>query len=82
MSDPTVFMSVAMDAPDEVDIETGEDHLSLKHLSDHTPAMPDKCYGCRSGKHAKAPSRRREAQGIAIAADDAESLPFRRVRSP
>ena len=61
-----------------VAIDTGAEHLTIEHLSTHIPAMPDQCLGCRHGKHAKPPSRRRDpaSRGIAIHAPDAEETPF------
>ena len=62
----------------DVALDTGADHLTLEHLCSHTPALPDRCLGCRHGKHAKSPSKRRPlgSRGIAVQSDDALESPF------
>ncbi|CAK0791463.1 unnamed protein product, partial [Prorocentrum cordatum] len=79
MSDPTVFQKIEVsESPDEVVLDSGAAHLTIEHLSRHTPSMPDACPGCRAGKHCKPHSRRRDpaSRGIAIQAPDAEERPF------
>ncbi|CAK0865136.1 unnamed protein product, partial [Prorocentrum cordatum] len=79
MSDPTVFQKIEVaESPDEVVLDSGAAHLTIEHLSRHTPSMPDACPGCRAGKHCKPHSRRRDpaSRGIAIHAPDAEERPF------
>ena len=62
----------------DVALDSGTDHLTLEHLCSHTPALLDRCLGCRHGKHAKSPSKRRPlgSRGIAIQSDDALESPF------
>ena len=79
MSDPTVLQKIEVsESPDEVILDSGAAHLTIEHLSRHTPSMPDVCLGCRAGKHCKPHSRRRDpaSRGIAIQAPDAEERPF------
>ena len=77
LADPTLFLPAVMEEQDQtVEVEHGEAHLTFQHLSDHLPSMPDKCYGCRAGKHAKSPSKRRDTPGMAITRVSPSELPF------
>ena len=76
IQDDKVFHRIRIDANEEIELPADMSRLTKEHRTLHYPAMPKACPGCRGGKHAKWPSRRRTTSGIAIHSADSEEKPF------
>ncbi|CAK0819868.1 unnamed protein product [Prorocentrum cordatum] len=77
MQDDKILHRIQLeDSFDDVVLPCDTSRLTKEHLALRQPAMPKYCPGCRGGKHAKWPSRRRPVSGACVRCADADERPF------